>query len=334
MAKIKTTDVAAKLDNVDQFAGSHGEQLKSLAASLGVDLGGSLVDMADRAAEHMNRSQRHMLASGLLLMRIKLQCEHGEFLQLVQERGFEQRAANRAMQYTQFVASRPEEERELLIGLPKSKVLALASADAEVIEAVLAGDGEASIDALSVRALQDRIRELEAQAVDATVQLETTEAKLSAAEKKLAKVPADRADHVPLVVAELRAEITALIKKAELAVDSFGPLGADLMNLVGTEAAHAYADATIRLAVAGLSAVQLQVAGVLKKFASSVPDANVPTEQSHLTLQEVAETAERWTVLTRAHEHEKALREWEAEQKAPRGKGRPKAKPEAPKGGK
>lgn len=212
-----------------------------------------------------------------------------------------------------------------------------------LIEAAQTGDKEAFVDlaetiiskhAKEKAELQEAAEESEAQRKNLEVQLGTAEAKLTAAEKKLAKGVPDRADHVPLVVAELRAEITALIKKAELAVDSFGPLGADLMNLVGTEAAHAYADATIRLAVVGLSAVQLQVAGVLKKFASSVPDANLPTEQSHLTLQEVAETAERWTVLTRAHEHEKALREWEAEQKAPRGKGRPKAKPEAPKGGK
>lgn len=334
MAKTKTTDLAVaepKLLNVEQFA--KRDDVIAFAATLGVDLAGTADDRADLAAAHMNRSQRHMLASGLLLASIKADCEHGEFMQLTADRGFERNAVQRAMQYAAFICSRSDDERELLIGLPKSKVLALAGADAQVIEAVLADDGETSIDALSVRALQDRIRELEAQAVDAGVQQETTEAKLAAAEKKLAKAPTDRADHVPLVVAELRAEITALVKKAELAIDSFGPLGADLMSLVGTEAAHAWADATIRLAVAGLASVQLQVAGVLKKFRGCVPEGELP-EQSHLTLQEVAETAERWTVLTRAHEHEKALREWEAEQKAPRGKGRPKAKPEAPKGGK
>lgn len=333
MAKNKSTTavVDSKVADVRQFAIT--PEVSAWAAGFGIELSGTQADLADRAAEHMNRSQRHMLASGLLLLALKDSCQHGEFLELVEERDFEQRAANRAMQYAAFIYSRPEAERELLIGLPKSKVIALASADAEVIEAVLADDGETSIDALSVRALQDRIRELEAQAVDTGVQLENAENKLTAAEKKLAKGEPDRQDHVPLVVADLRAEIAALVKKAELAVDSFNPLGAELMNLVGTDAAHAWADATIRLAVAGLASLQLQVAGVLKKFRGSVPEGELP-EQSHLTLQEVVETAERWTVLTRAHEHEKALREWEAEQKAPRGKGRPKAKPEAPKGGK
>ncbi|PZR76209.1 MAG: hypothetical protein DI537_44360 [Stutzerimonas stutzeri] len=332
------TPKSTALDIVDGKSADVGrfeisQEVVGFAAGLGVDLAGTLDDLADRAAEHMNRSQRHMLASGLLLAAMKDRCEHGEFTALVEERGFEERAARKAMQYAAFICSRPHEERELLIGLPKSKVLALASADAVVIEAVLADDGAASIDALSVRALQDRIRELQAQAVDTSVQLETTEAKLAAAEQKIAKPATERQDHVPLVVAELRAEIAALVKKAELAVDSFNPLGAELMALVGTEAAHAWADATIRLAVAGLASVQLQVAGVLKKFSGCVPEGELP-EQSHLTLQEVVETADRWAVLTRAHEHEKALREWEAEQKAPKGRGRPKAKPEAPKGGK
>lgn len=334
MAKSKTTAVAViepQADNVVGFAKT--DDVVGFAAALGVSFTGTLDDRADLAAEHMNRSQRYMLAAGLLLASIKAEAAHGEFTRLTEERGFEERAAQRAMQYALFIVSRSPDERARLIELPKSKVLALAGADQEVIDHLLS-DGEASIDALSVRALQDRIRELEAIAVDTGVQLETTEAKLTAAEKKLAKAPADREDHVPLVVAELRAEIAALIKKAELAVDSFNPLGAELMTLVGTDAAHAWADATIRLAVAGLASVQLQVAGVLKKFRSAVPDAGITTDQSHLSLQEVVETAERWTVLTRAHEHEKALREWEAEQKAPKGKGRPRAKPEAPKGGK
>lgn len=329
MAKTPKTTALATQENENGQRGRFEitADVTTWAAGLGIELGGTLDDRADRAAEHMNRSQRHMLASGLLLASIKDACEHGEFMDLIAERGFEERAARKAMQYAAFVFSRPENERELLMGLPKSKVLALASADSEVIDAVLAGDGEISIDALSVRALQDRIRELEAEAVDAGVELETTAAQLTAAQKKLAKAPAGREDHVPHIVADLRAEIASQVKKAELALDSFNGLGADLMNLVDSDAAHAWADASIRLAVAGLASVQLQVNGLLKKFRSSVPDAT-PTEMSHLTLQEVVETAERWAVLTRAHEHEKALREWDAEQKAPRGKGRPKAKPE------
>ncbi len=150
-------DTLSDLPDLSSIAG-----LTDFAVQIGVELGGSVSDRADLAALHMNRSQRHMLAAGVLLLSMKADCVHGEFMGLIEERGFAHRTAQRAMQYAEFLAARTPEERELLIGLPKSKVLALASADAEVIEAVLADDGETSIDALSVRALQDRIRELEA----------------------------------------------------------------------------------------------------------------------------------------------------------------------------
>jgi len=327
--KDKTTAVAVtapKLDDVVQFEIS--DDVVQFAAGLGIDLGGSLDDRADRAAEHMNRSQRHMLASGLLLASVKNDCKHGEFAGLVEERGFEYRAARRAMQYAEFVLSRSDAERELLIGLPKSKVLALAGADAEVIDAVLTGDGEDDISALSVRALQERIRELQADLTDATVQRDSAEAE----QKKLKKSPTERADKVPLVVAELRAEIAAHSKTAELAIGAFQTIGVDVVGL-GEAGAYDWADGTLRLGVAALQALRLQLDGLLAKYLQALPDGAEPTLLSHLTPLESAEAAERFATLIAVHDYEKRLRAWEREQEKPRGKGRPNAKPEAPKGG-
>ncbi len=321
---------AAKVDDVVNFAIS--EDVVVFAASLGVDLAGAIDDRADIAADHMNRSQRHMLAAGLLLASIKAECDHGTFLDVIGERGFEQRAAYRAMSYAEFIASQPEAEREKLIGMPKYKVLALASADPEVIDA-MRKDG-VNIDALSVRALTDRIRELEAGMTDVTVQRDTAEAELEGARKKLAKKPGDREDAIPHAVADLRAELLALGKKAELAIDGFNAAGVDVMLLVGTETAHEWADATLRLATSNLIAIRLQLDGVLKKYLDQLPGQDpTPTDRSFLSKLEVVETAQRFAELTALHNHEKALREWEAEQKRPKGKGRPSAKPEAPKAG-
>jgi hypothetical protein len=330
---LKSTAVSAvegKVDNVVNFAIT--DEVFGFAAGLGIDLVGTLDDRADRAAEHMNRSQRHMLASGLLLASIKSDSEHGEFLSLIEERGFEQRAAYRAMQYAQFILSRPEAERELLIGLPKSKVLALAGADAEVIDAVLAGDGEASIDTLSVRALQDRIRELEAAAVDGDVQLQTAEADAAALREQL-QGRAKRKDKVPLVVADLRAEIAEQTRLAQLAIGEFQPLGVEVVGLAAA-GAQDWADATLRLAVAGLSALRLQIEGVLQKYLRELPDGEAaPVALSSFTTQEADEAQERFAVLIGAQRYSKELRQWEREQERPKGKGRPSAKPEAPKGG-
>ncbi|MBZ8142959.1 hypothetical protein CLD22_24080, partial [Rubrivivax gelatinosus] len=164
---------------------------------------------------------------------------------------------------------------------------------------------------------------------DASVQRDTAEAELQAANKRLKG--ADRADSVPLVVADLRAEVLALAKKAELAVDAFNPLGVDIALLIGTEAS-AWADGTMRLAVSALCALRLQLDGVLTKYLKEAPDAAQPSELSYLSKQEVVEAAKRYAELTALHDHEKALREWEAQQKRPRGKGRPTARPVAPEG--
>ncbi|MBY0236124.1 MAG: hypothetical protein K2W93_14180 [Burkholderiaceae bacterium] len=300
------------------------------AASIGIELGGTLDERADRAAEHMNRSQRHMLASGLLLASIKEGCEHGEFIQLIEERGFEERNARRAMQYAQFVLSRSDDERALLIGLPKSKVLALAGADEEVISQLLADGGE-RIEGLSVKALMDELRDAKAGSVDLATQRDTAEAEAEALRQQLAH-RTERADKVPLVVAELRAEIAAHAKTAQLSIAAFHSLGMDVVSL-GAAGAHDWKDATLRLAVSGLMALRLQVQGVLEQYLRELPPADFdPTAMSAFTRQEADEAAERFATLTAVHEYEKQLRKWEREQEQPRGKGRPTVKPKAPKG--
>ena len=67
--------------------------MTDFAVQIGLELTGSIDDRADAAAAHMNRSQRHALAAGLLLLSIKGDCKHGEFMGLVAARGFAQRTA-------------------------------------------------------------------------------------------------------------------------------------------------------------------------------------------------------------------------------------------------
>lgn len=328
---VSATDLALTEQRDNAVAFEISADTVAFAAGLGIDLTGTTDARVDLAATHMNRSQLHMLASGLLLASVRAECEYGQFGDLLAARGFEPRAAQRAMQYAAFVVSRPADERARLIEWPKSKVMQLAGADPEVIGAVLSDDA-ARIDSLSVRGLQDRIRELEAAAVDITTQRDTAEAEAEGLRKQLRKASGEREDHVPVVVADLRAEIAALHRKAELALQSFGPLGAELANLRITDGADEWADATLRLAVSALSAVHLQVTGLLKTYVRELPGEDAtPTDRSRFTRQEVLETAQRYAELTQVHDYERTLREWEREQARPRGKGRPTAKPEAPK---
>lgn len=305
-------------------------QLTDFAVSLGVELSGTVEERLDSAALHMNRSQRHMLAAGVLLASIKADCKHGEFTELVEQRGFAQRSAQRAMQYAEFVLSRPESEREQLLGVSSSKVLLLASADPAVVESML-GDRAGDIDALSVDKLRQKLRDLEEQAADLAVQRDTAEAEADGLKKRLKRGLPDREDSVPVRVADLRAEVLALGKKAALALDSFTPLRAELIEVCGTNGIAHWGDASLRLAVSQLGALRLQLDGLLKTFLLDLPDEDpTPAKLSPLTKQEVLETARQFAELTQVHTYEAELRAWEREQARPQGKGRPRNKPEAP----
>lgn len=320
----------AKSPNVRGFEFEAADE--AAAQQLGFALAGTVDDRLSRAAYSYNTAARLAVEAGYLLLSVKAEVEHGQFQSAIDGLGLPSQRASELMRMAKLATRMPPEKRADLLALPKTKVLALASADPEVIAEVLETDAD-EIDALSVRDLRQRLRDTQAALADASVQRDTAEAELQAANKRLEKGATDRADSVPLVVADLRAEVAALAKKAELALDAFGPLGVDIALLIGTEAS-AWADGTMRLAVAALCSLRLQLDGVLTKYVKEVPDAAQPSELSYLSKQEVVEAAKRYAELTALHEHEKALREWEAQQKRPRGKGRPSARPVAPAEGK
>lgn len=324
--EVVTTADEGKNDIVS-FFDVHADQATQLARDLGVSLNQTLSERADSAAEHMSRSQRHMLAAGLLLASIKAEADHGEFISLIEARGFQPRSAQRAMAYAQYIVQQPAAERDRLIGMPAGKVLALASADPEVIEA-LVESGE-NIDALSVRALQERIRDLEAAVADRDVKLETAQAEATAAKKAAKK---ERASEVPVAIFDIRAEAVAHVERSRLAVEEISALGRDLYNLRGVEGVYQWVDPTARLTLTGLQALRIQIDGVIKSMVDAFEvDGVQPAPLSYLTPDEVDEAAKRFADLVALHQHEKALRAWEREQERPRGKGRPSAKPEAPK---
>lgn len=345
MTKKTTTEVVAaaaatalndKTANVVRFEIT--AEITEYAARLGADLTAPVEDRADRAAEHMNRSQRHELASGLLLASIKAECEHGQFLDMLAERGFEERSARRAMQYAQFILSRSDDEREFLIGQPKTKVLALAGADAAVIEDLLeAGEG-GDLNSLSVRELRQRIKDAEKYAADLAAQRDTFEAERDGLAKKLKKRARDAEDHdgTPEVVADIRAEVSALLKKAELSIDSTYPVLAELVSFTGHELIGPWVKPSVRLALSGLVALRIQLDGKIKSCVDALGEdakklQSQPDALAFLDASEVKAVAEEWASLTTVHGYESEQRAHERKQAKPRGKGRPEAAPKAPK---
>jgi hypothetical protein len=307
-----------------------------VAEPLGMVLSGSAADRLTRAVTTYNQAARLTVESGYLLLSVRADVEPGKFLTALSELGLPQRRAYELMQSAKFISTVPEAQRAELLTLPKSKVLALASADPAVIEQMLEDGDVSDLDDMSVRGLRLRIRELEANGTDMAVQRDKAEADLKAAEKRLKRAARDEEDAtVPLVVADLRSELAALIKKAELAVTSLHSVGVDVVNLVDHEQAGEWVEPTLRLGLSGLLAVRELVDGQIKSFAEAMGDksqrlASQPDALSFLDGSEVKGVAEDWARLTALHQHEAALREHERAQAKPRGKGRPAAAPVAP----
>lgn len=336
MAKKQTNEVVA----ANVRTSGHLEFTESdanAAASLGVIIGGSTADRITRAVTAYNQAARLAVEAGYLLLSVKAEVDHGQFDGGIAALGLTRQRASELMQMAKFTTSLPDSQRAEMLALPKSKVLALASADPEVIQQMLEDGDVSDLDDMSVRGLRQRIRELEANSTDLVVQREKAEADLKAMEKKVRRAARDEEDMVvPLVVADVRAELAALIKKAELAVTSLHPIGVEVVGLVSHADAAEWVEPTLRLGLSGLLAVRELVDGSIKSFAEAMGDnakrlRSQPDTLSFLDASEIKSVAEEWARLTAVHQHEAALREHERAQAKPRGKGRPAKAPDAPK---
>jgi hypothetical protein len=306
------------------------------AQSLGIVLGGGVGDRLSRAALSYNMAARLTVEAGYLLLSVKSELPHGEFEAAVESLGLSSQRASELMRSAKFITMLPEAQRAEMLSLPKSKVLALAGADSEVIEQMLEDGDLSDLVDMNTHALRRRIRELQASTTDIAVQRDKAQADLKAMEKKMHRASRDEEDMVvPLVVADVRAELAALIKKAELAVTSLHPIGVEVVGLVSHADAAEWVEPTLRLGLSGLLALRELVDGSIKSFAEAMGDnvkrlRSQPDTLSFLDASEIKHIAEDWARLTATHQHEAALREHERAQAKPRGKGRPAHAPEAP----
>jgi len=305
-----------------------GDQERAMALQMGINLASSADVRTEQAVFAQNVATYNLIQAGLLLSSVKAEMQPEEFEALIEARGLTKRRAYELMQGASFCARLPDGARDEVMHLQKSKVMLLASATPEVVQAMLEDD-DIDIDLIGVRALRERIRDLEASVADRDVQLETAQAEATAAKKAAKK---DRSSEVPIAIFDIRAEAVAQVERSRLAVDEVMALGRDLINLVDVEGLQEWLDPTARLAITGLLGLQVQIDGVVRQLVRGFDlDGVKPGPMSYLTPSEVEEAAKRFADLVALHQHEKALRDWERQQERPRGKGRPSAKPEAPK---
>lgn len=307
------------------------------ATSLGIVLSGALDERISRAVYAFNNATRYAVEAGYLLLSVKAEVERGQFETGIQDLGLSSQRASELMRMAKFATALPEQRRAEMLMLPKSKVLALAGADAAVIEDLLADEDGTDLAALTVRELRDRIKDAEAQLADVAVERDTAIAERDGLAKKLKKRNRDAEDHegTPIVIADIRAEMAALVKKGELSVDSLYPVLDELVGYSGHEQAGTWVHPSVRYALSGLVSLRLQIDGLIGKAAAALGDdakrlQSSPDGLAFLDEGEIKAVAEEWQRLVATHQHEAALREHDRKQAKPRGKGRPEAAPKAP----
>lgn len=308
-----------------------------LAAQFGLDLTLPQGARLDRAAQNLSRSVQYMLASGLDLLSIRSECEHGDFMELLESRGFGKDMAYRAITYAQFAVSLPETERNKVLALPKTKVLALATADPEVLQDLFEDEEKfEELAALSVRDMRVAIRTANAKVSDLSTQNETLERERDRLKEELRQVREGRVKTggpVPIVVQDIRLECAALHKKAGMSIEDIGRLATEHLANGAAEdsewnvpvARHLYASlASLQTMASGLMAQLRDGYGAALDGDKSVLDNFSPEEATRCALE--------YQVLISEHDHEKRAREWEREMERPRSVGRPKKQPGKPKG--
>lgn len=175
------------------------------AVKIAIDLSASVEARWESARQHEELGKARFAAMGLLLLSIRKEMPHGEFLPELERRGFEERQAQRAMAYANYVFSQPLQQQTRLLEMPVSKVATLAQADPEVVE-VLMEDGD-KVERTTVRGLLDAIKEKEALIARKDKAYADLEAQLDGKNLELRKL--SRVDPAALLSRSVRAEALA-----------------------------------------------------------------------------------------------------------------------------
>lgn len=142
--------------------GGNSDTLSDLVISpnfsdkIAVDLTASVESRWEEARRHEEIGKARFAALGLILLSLKKDVPHGEFLPELERRGFEERQARRAMAYANYVFTQSPKQQARLLEMPVTKVAALAGADPEVVETLMS-DGD-RVEKTNVRDLLDELK--------------------------------------------------------------------------------------------------------------------------------------------------------------------------------
>jgi|GEM_PF-2797860 len=291
------------------------------AEQLGIVLGGAIGDRITRAVVSYNMAARLAVEAGYLLLSVKTEVGHGQFMDRVEALGLSYRRAAELMQSAKFATMLPEAKRAELLTLPKSKVLALASADPAVIEQMLEDGDMSDLRSLSVRAMRLRFKEIEDESAKRVKRLEAELAHRDAVIQKLKKREVQR-EFDPL---------THMVRDECLAYQGGIDVNTQSLGALFDEVAKDSPDAPewhLRLEQIwfAVHAASARVALLLERVRQEmpIPYPEQATTPNMLTPDEAERWALEWDTMTSQAKVSAAVRAELRAQDGPRGVGRPK----------
>lgn len=308
----------------------------SIADVLGLPHDASPEELLDIAVGEYNAAGLRMARAGAALNALRDVCKQfaNDFLPMVEARGISQRHAYNAMQLADYLGSLPEADARRMLKVPYTKVLAIANAEPEVVASLLEEGALDGAQPLSVRELQQRLRDALSDAATAQSRAIDAEQRARQVEHSTARLNAESG--LPAWLRSLRAHVVAECSGAEERLDHIeGMVCSGLMPQVGDNSS----DALLRQNGAGsawhfLRALQTRVERIQALLADAYGEQAFgdlhPLQR--LSAAEVAEAQKLRAVIFDEQGLARALREGTPTPPAPRGRGRPPKNPAAIKG--
>lgn len=308
------------------------ELLMQATQSLHVDIPDSEQDLKDLLIAQENALARASVKQGFCFMALKDRIGHGNFQTWLQEHKFNARSVQEKMQAARFVMSLPADAQPKLVDLGHKKLIALAQAEPDVIDAVLgSGDDIDDLAELNYQDLRKKIRKLESACSDLTADLDTAKTREKELRKKITG-QLSNGDYPDFVVAA-RHESSALAEKALLCLDDLEQACSELEQMTDSNNSPQYAQhrdiAATSIYVhahavfARSAALMTRILGSLRLDVSKqLKDGLAPGLL--YSEAEIAHAVELRELMIGEHKQEAALREAKREREKPAKPGRPK----------
>ena len=193
---------------------------------MGINADASPQELASDAVTDLNRAAFYAVRAGARLIALKAQSAHGEFLPKLADIGIDQRRAQDCMYMARFIAGLPEDQAQTMLRAAKTKVMALAQAEPEVLNDLIQSGEFDSLGALSIRDLRLRLKRQDSEVETLKARLEAR----TAQHEKLLRTTREQQEavlvHMPAFAAATRGEALAMTEKMLLCLDELVELTA------------------------------------------------------------------------------------------------------------